>query len=85
MMNPMAKIIVNNVPKSFENENCIVYFSYKEGTKLLYLSVADYLFTDRVNIALNSSSLFGNVLSSISFIVIFTNFKFAASSNLKIR
>lgn len=39
MIKAIAKIMVKSVPKSFENENCIVYFSYKERHKnLLYLS-----------------------------------------------
>lgn len=39
MMNPMAKIIVNNVPKSFENVNRIVFSPIKKGTKnILHLS-----------------------------------------------
>lgn len=84
MMNPMAKIIVNNVPKSFENVNRIVFSPIKKGTKKHFAPFTSYyLFTDKVKIALNSSSLFGNVLSSISLIVIFTNFKFVASSELK--
>ena len=39
MIKAIAKMMVKSVPKSFENENCIVYFSYKERhKKLLYLS-----------------------------------------------
>lgn len=83
MMNPMAKIMVKSVPKSFENVYRIVFSPIKKGTKHFAPFTSYYLFTDKVKIALNSSSLFGNVLSSISLIVIFTNFKFVASSELK--
>lgn len=39
MIKAIAKMMVKSVPKSFENENCIVYFSYKERhKKLLHLS-----------------------------------------------
>lgn len=76
--------MVKSVPKSFENVYLHSLFSYKERHKKHFAPFTSYyLFTDKVKIALNSSSLFGNVLSSISLIVIFTNFKFVASSELK--